>query len=145
MAKTFRDWEIEQLMMFPPSVEDFVPPGHVAHFVRSTVLEALDLSAILDCYSEERGSPPYHPVMMTALILYANCQGIYSSRRIAKACQERVDFMAVTGMQRPDFRTISDFRKRHLAALMGLFVQVLRLCQKAGLVKLGPTPPSTRR
>jgi transposase len=137
MAKTFRDWEIEQLMMFPPSVEDFVPPGHVAHFVRSTVLEALDLSAILDCYSEERGSPPYHPVMMTALILYANCQGIYSSRRIAKACQERVDFMAVTGMQRPDFRTISDFRKRHLAALMGLFVQVLRLCQKAGLVKLG--------
>jgi transposase len=98
MAKTFRDWEIEQLMMFPPSVEDFVPPGHVAHFVRSTVLEALDLSAILDCYSEERGSPPYHPVMMTALILYANCQGIYSSRRIAKACQERVDFMAVTGM-----------------------------------------------
>jgi transposase len=100
-------------------------------------LEALDLSAILDCYSEERGSPPYHPVMMTALILYANCQGIYSSRRIAKACQERVDFMAVTGMQRPDFRTISDFRKRHLAALMGLFVQVLRLCQKAGLVKLG--------
>jgi transposase len=137
MAKTFRDWEIEQLMMFPPSVEDFVPPGHVAHFVRSTVLEALDLSAILDCYSEERGYPPYHPVMMTALILYANCQGIYSSRRIAKACQERVDFMAVTGMQRPDFRTISDFRKRHLAALMGLFVQVLRLCQKAGLVKLG--------
>jgi transposase len=137
MAKTFRDWDIEQLMMFPPSVEDFVPKGHLAHFVRNTVLEALDLSAVLDCYSEERGYPPYHPAMMTALLLYAYCQGLYSSRRIAKACQERVDFMAVTGMQVPDFRTISDFRKRHLAALGELFVQVLRLCQQAGLVKLG--------
>ena len=124
-------------MMFPPSVEDFVPQGHVAHFVRSTVSEALDLSAIVDCYNEERGYPPYHPVMMTALVLYAYCQGIYPSRRIAKACRERVDFMAVTGMQTPDFRTISDFRKRHMAALEELFVQVLRLCQEAGLVKLG--------
>jgi len=137
MAKTFRDWDIEQLMMFPPSVEDFVPKGHLAHFVRNTVSEALDLSAILDCYSEERGYPPYHPAMMTALLLYAYCQGIYSSRRIAKACRERVDFMAISGMQQPDFRTISDFRKRHLAALGELFVQVLRLCQEAGLVKLG--------
>ena len=75
--------------------------------------------------------------MMTAVLLYAYCQGIYPSRRIAKACRERVDFMAVTGMQMPDFRTISDFRKRHLAALGELFVQVLRLCQQAGLVKLG--------
>jgi len=137
MAKTFRDWDVEQLMMFPPSVQDFVPCGHVAHFVRDTISEALDLSVILKCYSEERGYPPYHPVMMTALVLYAYCQGLYSSRRIAKACQERVDFMAVTGMQTPDFRTISDFRTRHLAALVELFVQVLRLCQEAGLVKLG--------
>ena len=137
MGKTFRDWDIEQLMMFPPSVEDFVPQGHLAYFVRHTVCESLDLSAILDCYSEERGYPPYHPAMMTALLLYAYCQGIYSSKRIAKACRERVDFMAVTGMQAPDFRTISDFRKRHLTALGELFVQVLRLCQEAGLVKLG--------
>ena len=137
MAKTFRDWDVEQLMMFPPSVQDFVPPGHLAHFVRNTVLEGLDLSAILDSYSEERGYPPYHPAMMMALLLYAYSQGIYSSRRIAKGCQERVDFMAVTGMQRPDFRTISDFRKRHLAVVRQLFVQILRLCQEAGLVKLG--------
>jgi hypothetical protein len=75
--------------------------------------------------------------MMTALLLYAYCQGIYASRRIFKGCQERVDFMAVTAMQKPDFRTISDFRKRHLGALGGLFVQVLRLCQEQGLVKLG--------
>ena len=137
MGKTFRDWDIEQLMMFPPCVEDFVPQEHLAHFVRNTVCEALDLSTILDCYSEERGYPPYHPTMMTAVLLYAYCQGIYPSRRIAKACRERVDFMAVTGMQMPDFRTISDFRKRHLVALGELFVQVLRLCQQAGLVKLG--------
>jgi len=137
MGKTFRDWDIEQLMMFPPCVEDFVPQEHLAHFVRNTVCEALDLSTILECYSEERGYPPYHPTMMTAVLLYAYCQGIYPSRRIAKACRERVDFMAVTGMQMPDFRTISDFRKRHLVALGELFVQVLRLCQQAGLMKLG--------
>src|SRR5207249_9551731 len=137
MGESFCDWDIDQLMMIPLSVEDFVLQGHVAHFVRNTVSEALDLSAIVDCYNEERGYPPYHPVMMTALLLYAYCQGIYPSRRIAKACRERVDFMAVTGMQTPDFRTISDFRKRHMAALKELFVQVLRLCQEAGLVKLG--------
>jgi transposase len=137
MAKIFRDWDIEQVMMFPPLVTDFVPQGHVAHFVRNTVVEALDLSGIIDCYSEERGYPPYDPVMMTALILYAYSQGICPSRRIAKACRERVDFMAITAMQTPDFRTINDFRTRHWEALQGLFVQVLRLCQEAGLVKLG--------
>ncbi len=137
MAKTYRDWNLDQVMMFPPSVQDFVPEGHLAHFVRDTTRESLDLTAILDTYAEERGYPPYHPVMMTALVLYAYCQGVYSSRRILKACHERVDFMAVTGMQKPDFRTISDFRKRHLEALRGLFGQVLRLCQKQGLVKLG--------
>ena len=137
MAKTFRDWDVEQVMMFPPSVQDFVLEGHLAHFVRNTVVEALDLSAIVDCYSEERGYPPYDPVMMTALLLYAYSQHIYASRRIAKACRERVDFMAITAMQTPDFRTINDFRTRHWGALQGLFVQVLRLCQEAGLVKLG--------
>jgi hypothetical protein len=75
--------------------------------------------------------------MMTALLIYGYSQGVYSSRRIARACEERVDFMAVTALNRPDFRTISDFRKRHLAALSGLFVQVLKLCAGAGLVKLG--------
>jgi transposase len=91
----------------------------------------------MDSYTEERGYPPYHPTMMTVLLLYAYCQGIYSSRRIAKACSERLDFMAVTGLNQPDFRTVSDFRKRHLLALSGLFVQVLRLCRQAGLAKLG--------
>ncbi|MDE3106451.1 MAG: IS1182 family transposase, partial [Acidobacteriota bacterium] len=127
-----------QAWLLPPSVMDFVPPDHLAHFVRDTVREQLDLSEILATYEqEERGYPPYHPVMMSALLLYAYCQGVYSSRRIARACQERVDFMAVTGLNRPDFRTVSDFRKRHLQALGGLFVQVLQLCRGAGLVSLG--------
>jgi transposase len=138
MAKTFREWNVEQSWLLPPSVMDFVPADHVAHFVRETVREQLDLSEILAPYEkEERGFPPYHPVMMTGLLLYAYCQGIYSSRRIAQGCEQRMDFMAVTGLNRPDFRTVSDFRKRHLPALQGLFVQVLKLCQHAGLVKLG--------
>jgi transposase len=123
--------------LLPPAVQEFVPPGHLAHFVRELVGEELDLAAILAVYDEERGQPPYHPVMMTALLLYAYCQGVYASRRIAQACEQRLDFMAVTAMGRPDFRTISDFRKRHLAALGGLFTQVLQLCAQAGLVKLG--------
>jgi transposase len=137
MAKTFRSWDVDQIWLLPPSVKDLVPEGHLAHFVRNTVRETLDLSEILKEYTEERGYPPYHPVMMTALMLYAYCQGVYSSRRMAKACQERVDFMAVTARETPDFRTVSDFRKRHLKALGGLFIQVLKLCQKAGLVTLG--------
>jgi transposase len=137
MSKTYREWNPEQRVMFPPCALDLVPDGHLVHFVRNVVSEQLDLSEILDRYSEERGYPPYHPVMMTALLLYGNAVGIYSSRRLAKACQERVDFMALTGMQKPDFRTISLFRLRHLEALKGLFKQVLKLCKKAGMVKLG--------
>jgi len=114
-----------------------VPDDHPAHFVRELVRNDLDLSAILDCYAEEHGQPPFHPAMMTALLLYAYTQGIYSSRRIARACEERVDFMAVTAMQSPDFRTVNLFRQRHLQALGALFVRVLKLCRRAGLVKLG--------
>ena len=137
MAKTFKSWDIDQLVLLPPSIQELVPAGHLAHFVRDLVRESLDVSAILKVYTEDRGYPPYHPTMMVALLLYAYCQGLYASRRIAKACEERVDVMAVTARQQPDFRTISDFRKRHLPALSGLFTQVLQLCQKAGLVTLG--------
>jgi transposase len=136
MSKTYRSWEVDQAWLLPASVHDFVPPGHMAHFVRDTVREALDLSPILRCYEEERGKPPYHPGMMVALLLYGYSRGVYSSRRLAQACEERVDFMAVAGLNRPDFRTICTFRSRHLEALSGLFVQVLRLCQAAGLVGL---------
>ena len=137
MSKTFRPWLVDQPQLLPPSVMEFVPGGHVAHFVRTLVRDELDLSAILAAYGEERGYPPYHPVMMTALLLYGYSRGVYSSRRLERACEERLDFLAVTAMNRPDHRTICEFRRRHLAALSDLFVQVLKLCQAAGLVQLG--------
>jgi len=128
---------VDQNWLLPPSVHDYVPAGHAAHLVRDAVRETLDLSEVYESYVGERGQPPYHPGMMVALLLYAYSCGVYSSRRIARACEERVDFMAVSGLERPDFRIISDFRKRHLEALAGLFRQVLALCREAGLVKLG--------
>lgn len=137
MSKTFRAWDIDQSWLLPPSVHEFVPPGHVAHFIRDTVRESLDLSAVMSRYVEERGSPPYHPGMMVALLLYDYSRGVYSSRQLARACEERVDFMAVCGLNKPDFHTISEFRRRHLSALSALFVQVLQLCRVAGLVRLG--------
>ncbi len=137
MTKKFRPWQVDDVLLLPPSVADFVPAGHVSHFVRDLVREQLDLSAIVGAYRGERGYPAYDPHMMTALLLYAYCSGVYASRRIARACEERLDVMAVTALDRPDFRTISDFRKRHLAALSALFVQVLGLCREAGLAKLG--------
>jgi transposase len=138
MSKTFRAWDVDQVWLLPPSIQDLVPAGHAAHFVRDLVRESLDLGPIFAVYErEERGQPPYHPAMMVALLLYAYSRGVYASRRVAQACEERLDFMAVTAMQRPDFRTINEFRRRHLGALAGLFEQVLRLCREAGLVKLG--------
>ena len=137
MKKTFRPWQVDQSLLLPPSVHDFVPADHPAHFVRDLVREDLDLSAIVESYDEVRGYPPYDPWMMTALLLYGYSRGVYSSRRLARACEERLDFMAVTALNRPDFRTIAAFRRRHLEALAGLFEQVLLLCRKAGLVALG--------
>src|SRR5262245_22372591 len=137
MGKTFREWNPEQGLMFPPTPMDFVAPDDLVQFIMNLVREDLELSEILNEYQEERGYPPYHPVMMTALLLYSYSQGNYSSRRIARACKQRVDYLALTGMQKPDHRTVNLFRQRHLKALAGLFEQVLELCEKAGLVKLG--------
>jgi len=137
MSKTFRPWKIDQPLLLPPCVQDFVGEAHLARFVTSLVAEHLDLREITATYGSERGQPPFDPMMMTALLLYAYCSGVYSSRRIARAARERVDFMSIVGLDAPDFRTISEFRKRHLKALSGLFTQVLKLCAQAGLVKLG--------
>ena len=137
MAKHFRPWDPKQKWLLPPEITEFIPEGHASHFVRDLVVEQLDLTAILDTYVEDRGFPPFHPTMMVALLLYAYTQGVFSSRKIAKACIERMDFAAVTGFQKPDFRTIAVFRRRHLQALAGLFRQVLLLCRRAGLVTLG--------
>jgi transposase len=137
MSKTFRAWKIDEPLLLPVTARDFVGKDHLAPFVLNVVREELDLAKIMSCYSSNKGQPPFHPEMMTALLLYAYCCGIYSSRRIAKACRERVDFMSIVGLDAPDFRTIADFRKRHLQALSELFVQVLKLCDMAGLTKLG--------
>jgi transposase len=137
MSKSFRRWNIEQPLLLPASVQDFVGKDHLARFVLGLVVGHLDLCEIEGTYGSARGQPPFDPTMMTALLLYAYCNGVYSSRRIAKAARERVDFMSIVGLDPPDFRTVSDFRKRHLKALAGLFAQVLKLCERAGLAKLG--------
>ena len=137
MSKQFRLWKIDQSQLLPPSVQDFVPKDHLSRFIVALVRESLDLGEIEGAYASPLGQPPFDPRMMTALLLNGYASGIYSSRRIAKACIERADFMIIAALDAPDFRTISDFRKRHLAALAGLFVQVLKLAETAGLVKLG--------
>ncbi len=135
--KVFRPWVIDQHPMFPPSPMDMVPRDHLVHFIREVVQDELDLSAIFAKYRGPRGYPPYHPGLMTALLLYSYSRGIYSSRRIEIACEERVDFMALTGMVKPDHSTICKFRTDHREALSELFVQVLSLCRDAGIAKLG--------
>ncbi len=137
MSRTFRPWKIDEPLLLPPLVQEFVGKDHLARFVLSLVRDDIDLSAIAGSYRSEQGQPPFDPVMMTALLLYSYCCGIYASRRIAKACRERVDFMSIVGFDVPDFRTISEFRRRHLKALGALYRQILQLCETAGLVKLG--------
>jgi len=118
-------------------MRDWLPEDHLVWFLRETV-EQLDLSAIEAAYDASRGGQPaYDPAMMTALLLYAYCAGTPSSRKIERATWESVPFRVLTADQHPDHDTIAEFRRRHLSALAGLFVQVLQLCRKAGLVKLG--------
>jgi len=137
MSKTFRAWKIDEPLLLPPVVQEFVAKDHLARFVLNLVREEIDLAEITASYDSDRGQPPFDPVMMTAVLLYSYCCGIYASRRIAKACRERVDFMSIVGFDAPDFRTVSEFRRRHLKALGALFTQILHLCETAGLVKLG--------
>jgi transposase len=137
MSKDFRPWKIDEAQLLPPSVQDYVPREHLSRLIVALVREELDLSAIIGSYRSGLGQPPFDPRLMTALLLHGYASGIYSSRRIARAAVERADFMMIAAGDPPDFRTISEFRKRHLQALAGLFVQVLKLAEKAGLVKLG--------
>ena len=137
MSKQFRAWKIDEIQLLPPSVQDYVGKDHLARLIVALVRESLDLSEIVGRYRSGVGQPPFDPWMMTALLLHGYASGVYSSRRIAKAAEERADFMMIVAGDPPDFRTISDFRQRHLGALAGLFVQVLQLAEKAGLVKLG--------
>jgi transposase len=137
MSKEFRPWRIDEAQLLPPSVEDYVPKEHLSRLIVALVREELDLSAISSSYRSVLGQPPFDPRQMTALLLHGYASGIYASRRIARAAVERADFMMIGAGDPPDFRPISEFRRRHLGALAGLFVQVLKLAEKAGLVKLG--------
>ena len=137
MGKTYRAYLPEQDLLLPPSLRDWLPEDHLAYFV-SDVVEQLDLSAIESVYEEEeRGQPPYHPRMMTKILIYGYCVGVFSSRRMQKKLSEDVGFRVLAAGNQPDFRTISDFRKLHLGALQGLFDQVLQIALQAGAMKLG--------
>jgi len=137
MAKTYRPYVPEQDLLLPPSLRDWLPEDHLAYFV-SDLIDQLDLSAITAVYEdEERGYPPYHPVMLTKVLVYGYCVGVFSSRRIQRRVLEDIPFRVLAAGNEPDFRTIADFRKTHLMALQGLFEQVLQMARELGAVRVG--------
>lgn len=136
-GKTYRPWDPERYQQAAYSPSAKLSEGDLVFFLLDTV-PRLDLSRFYTPYEQEtRGAPPYDPAMMSCLLMYAYCVGVFSSRKIALACERNLAFIAIVGEERPDFRTISDFRKDHLETFRDLFVQVLRLAKEAGLVKLG--------
>jgi transposase len=135
--KTYRPWEPERYRQDAHSPAAKLPEGDVVFFLLDTVPQ-MELRRFYAPYEHDtRGAPPYDPAMMVCLLLYAYCVGVFSSRKIALACERNLAFLAIVGQDRPDFRTISDFRKLHLEAFKDVFVQVVRLAAEAGLVKLG--------
>jgi transposase/IS5 family transposase len=120
----------------PPSVRDWVDPDGLAAFI-SDLVDDLDLAPFLAAHEEPRGMPPYHPAMMLKVLLYGYALGVRSSRRLEERCRSDVGFMFLAGQARPDHKTISEFRRRHLSALEALFLESLHLCQRAGLARLG--------
>jgi transposase len=136
--KRFRVCSLDQPFLLPPCLQDWLPEDHLARFI-ADVTDELDLSAIYAQYErhDSRGLSGYHPLLLTRLLLYGYCIGVTSSRRIERATHDDVAFRYLAADQHPDHDTIAAFRQQHLDALAGLFVQALRLCQKAGLVKLG--------
>ena len=137
VSKHCRPCGLDQLFLVPPSLQDWLPQDHLARFI-AEVMNELDLSAIYAEYERDgRGLAAYHPLMLTRLLLYGYSIGVTSSRRIERATYDEVAFRYLAADQHSDHDTIANFRREHLDALAGLFVQALRLCQKAGLVKLG--------
>ena len=138
MGKCFRSDYLEQTLLLPPSLQDWLPEDHLARFL-ADVVNTLDLGAIYASYEDKdgRGQAAYHPAMMVRVLLYGYCTGTYSSRQMQAKMYEDVAFRYLGADEHPDHSTLAEFRKRHLEALAGLFTQALQLCQKAGLVKLG--------
>jgi transposase len=136
-GKPYRPWEPEHYRHEAHSPETMLPQDDLVFFLLDTMAH-LDLGRFYALYeAETRGAPPFDPKMMVCLLLYAYCVGVFSSRKVARACERNLAFLAIVGTDRPDFRTISDFRKLHLAAFCDVFVQVLRIAGESGLVKLG--------
>src|SRR5438128_11487704 len=136
MPKGYRSYLPEQELLLPPSLREWLPENHLVYFV-SEVIDQLDLSAIHAVYEKEkRGQPPYDPSLMTKLLVYGYCTGVFSSRRIQKRLREDIPFKVLAAGNEPDFRTISDFRKNHLEALQGLLEQVQDMAMESGEQKL---------
>ena len=135
--KTFRAWEPGRYGQQPFTPAEVLPEDDLVFFLLD-VVPSLDLSAMYAYYEREtRGAPPFDVAMMAALLLYSYCVGVFSSRKMAAACERNLAFLAIVGKQRPDFRTISDFRKIHYQRMEHLFLEVLRLAGELGMVKLG--------
>ncbi|MDJ0342099.1 IS1182 family transposase [Streptomyces sp. H10-C2] len=135
--KRFRAFDPHQVLLLPPSLDDWLPEGHLARFVADLVDDVLDLRPVLADYTEKRGFPPYDPRLMVRLLIYGYTTGVRSSRAIEHKCADDVAFRFLAAGQEPDFRSISRFRRRHLDALADLFTQSLHLAQKLGMVKMG--------
>ena len=136
-AKKYRPWTPDCYSHLNYAPADRLPEGDLVFFLLDTV-PGLDLSRFYAPYEKEnRGAPPFDPAMLVCLLLYSYCVGVYSSRKIAKACERNLAFLAIVGDDRPDFRTISDFRKLHLEAFADVFLEVLRLAAELGMVGLG--------
>ena len=136
-SKVFRRYDPDQSFLMPPSLDDWLPQDHTARFISDVVDEMLDLSAVYDSYVEASGAPPYDPSMMLKVLLYAYSTGVTSSREMERRCHLDVAFRWLAANSAPDYRSIARFRRRHLAAVDDLFIQVLVLCSEAGLVSLG--------
>ncbi|MGW0885560.1 IS1182 family transposase [Streptomyces sp. NPDC002671] len=137
MDKRFRAFDLHQVLLLPPSLDDWLPEGHLARFVADLVDGVLDLGPVLADYTEKRGFPPHDPRLMMRLLIYGYTTGIRSSRAIERKCVDDIAFRFLAADQAPDFRSISRFRRRHLDALADLFTQSLHLAQKLGMVKMG--------
>jgi transposase len=137
MGKSYRPYYPDAELLLPPSLREWMPEDHLAYFV-SDVVDQLDLSAMDRVYGDEkRGQPPYDPRMMTKLLVYAYCVGVFSSGRIERRLVEDIAFRVLAADNQPNFRTISDFRKIHLQTLEGMFEQVLKIALEAGALKVG--------
>ena len=135
--KRFKPFDPDAVMLVPPSLDDWLPQNHLSRFIADVVETELDLSRFYASYAKTKGQPPYDPRLMVRVLLYGYCVGVRSSRELERACVDVVAFRWLAGQQAPDFRSIGRFRKRHLAALGNVFLQVLELCQAAGMVSLG--------